>query len=103
MKDQNHQQIVYYAVKSGFYDTVKIGTTNNLPRRLKSLRKKYGQDLEILAVEVDPSKRLYSMELEAKRHSQFVLSRIVGEWFWVTPDLKEHINSLPDQVEVYLP
>lgn len=103
MKEQNHHQIVYYAARSGFYDTVKIGTTNNLTRRLKALRKKYGEELEILAVEKDPSTRIYSMELEAKRHTQFRKSAIIGEWFWATPDLTAHILALPYEVEAYLP
>lgn len=103
MKDQNHQQLVYYIARSGYYDTVKIGTTNNLPGRLKALRKKYTEDLEVLAVETDLSPNPFSLELEGERHRQFRGSRIIGEWFWATEDLKSHMAGLTEEVGVFLP
>lgn len=101
--NENHQRVVYYAAKSGYYDAIKIGTTNNLARRLKSLRSKYGEDFEFIVVEFDHGNPLH-FSLESQRHREFRDCRIVGEWFWNTPELEQHIWSLDrDLLGVLLP
>jgi hypothetical protein len=91
---KNHQRVVYYAARHPYLDAIKIGTTNNLARRLESLRKKYSEDLDFLAIEFDNHGDSLVYSLESQRHSQFKKSRIVGEWFWLTDDLKQHIENL---------
>jgi hypothetical protein len=73
-------QVVYYLQ---FGDRVKIGTTTNLPERLKSI----------------PHDRVLALEpggfsTEHKRHAEFATSRIHHEWFNITPKLVAHINDL---------
>lgn len=73
----------------------------NLSRRLAQYQSKSSDiSWHILAVEEGEDT---PFALEAARHRDFMKSRISGEWFWMTPDLKEHILGLPDLVEVYLP
>jgi hypothetical protein len=103
MQTENHQRVVYYIVRRGFVQAVKIGTTVNLPKRLKNLSRKYGCDLIVLGVEFDSGPTNH-FSLEGTRHTQFQNSRIVGEWFWNTPDLAEHIYQLDEaNLEAVLP
>lgn len=76
---------VYYL---RFGDRIKIGTTVNLPQRLKGIFHD-----EVLAVEQG------GYQLESRRHSQFAGSLVKGqrEWFYLTPDLRLHINTLRSQ------
>lgn len=72
--------VVYYL---RFCCRVKIGTTNNLVKRLLDIPHD-----ELLAVESG------DRELEAVRHGQFGESRAKGEWFDMTPSLFEHLLNL---------
>lgn len=103
MKD-NHQRVVYYAVREEFPTVVKIGTTVNLPHRFEELRRKYGTSLTILGVEKDYGSNENILELESKRHFEFRADRIIGEWFWVTPEVHAHISNLNhEDLEEVLP
>lgn len=89
MSKTKHLPVVYYVARKGFEDTLKIGTTNNLTRRLARLRKTYHEDLEVLATEPD-----LTGSLESQRHRQFHEDRILGEWFWNSLSLRAHVLSL---------
>jgi hypothetical protein len=74
--------VVYY-LRVG--DLVKIGTTNNLKRRLRA----YPPGTVVLATETG------SFQREAQRHEQFadyLAER--KEWFTLGPDLIKHIEDL---------
>lgn len=76
--------IVYYF---RFGDRVKIGTTTNLAKRLKSIPHD-----ELIAIEPG------SHGTEHMRHLQFANDRsLTGhgrEWFKLTPELREHMDGL---------
>jgi hypothetical protein len=76
--------LVYYVALSP--TVVKIGTTTNLPLRLKGLR----TDLQyVLAIEQG------SHTLEAQRHHEFAAERLGRrEDFRVSDRLQQHINHL---------
>lgn len=74
------EPVVYYL---RFADRVKIGTTQNLTKRLGVIPHD-----ELLATEPG------SAPLEARRHRQFAADRIVREWFKMSPELMAHIEGL---------
>ena len=79
---RRHSGVVYYL---SFGDRIKIGTSVNLPRRLKAIPHD-----ECLAVERG------SFSTEAARHLQFADQRVPGqqEWFLKSRALVAHINEL---------
>jgi len=93
----NHHRVVYYITNIDYPQAVKIGTTVNLPKRLGKYRtQKQYANWQILAVERG--------NIEGERHTQFHKSNIVGEWFWLTPDLESHIATIgTEDIEVFLP
>lgn len=74
--------VVYYIL---FGDRVKIGTTTDLPTRLKALPHD-----EVLATEPG------SYDLERRRHRQLRSSRIYAnrEWFHYSEEVRQHIAGL---------
>lgn len=92
-----HEPVTYYICRYGHWDVVKIGTTVNLTNRFaRYFRKNPHVEWHILKVEPG--------NVEAARHTQFAKSRIQGEWFWVTPDLQEHIDLIDNNLmEEYMP
>ncbi|NKR90300.1 hypothetical protein GS885_02390 [Rhodococcus hoagii] len=78
--------LVYYLMLGP--NTVKIGTTTNLSRRLSQLR---SDPQYVLAVEPG------GHDVEAQRHRQFHLDRIGRkEDFRVSAELEQHIRQLRD-------
>lgn len=77
-------EVIYYL---RFGDRVKIGTTQNLARRLANLPHD-----ELLAIE--PGGR----DIEKIRHEQFVHLHSTGEWFRIDDQMLEHIAGLQRQV-----
>lgn len=77
-----NRAVVYYL---RWADRIKIGTSTNLPGRLRSL---YHD--ECLAVERG------GIKVERQRHRQFEAARIPNqlEWFRATPELVSHINDM---------
>ena len=102
MSYENHKRVVYYIFRDGYWGVCKIGTTVCLPKRLGKYKSQNRHvDWVILGLE-ESEENDYGLEFQ--RHRQFAKSRISGEWFWVTPDLANHISSLnPQLLEVYLP
>jgi hypothetical protein len=94
---ENHARIVYYICRDDHFGVVKIGTTVNLPKRFRRYEtSRPGINWTIIGVEYG--------DLESARHRQFSKSRIIGEWFWMTPDLAKHIHSLNyELIEELLP
>jgi hypothetical protein len=83
-----HSPVVYY-LASQFGGVVKIGTTVNVTSRVARLeRAQPALKGRIMATE--PGDR----HLEAERHQQFRHAHQVGEWYWLTPDLVEHIEHI---------
>lgn len=76
------RSVVYYV---RFGDRVKIGTSTNLPSRLKSI---YHDEL----VAVEPG----NASLEHQRHKEFSADLIPGqrEWFTLTPRLAMHMANV---------
>ena len=62
---------------------VKIGKTKDLPSRLKQLQTANGHQLVVLGV--------ISGEKERVLHSLFSSSRIRGEWFTMSDEIKSFI------------
>lgn len=86
--DNNH---VYY-LWSDAWPVVKIGTSNDWHRRVEQLTEMYpifGNDGITYALD-EPG----GYELEAARHRQFARSRIGGEFFLLTPDLRAHLDQI---------
>jgi hypothetical protein len=67
---------------------VKIGTTNDLERRLSRLQTGSGQKLLVWAVTKG------GLALEAKYHRRFAASRAIGEWFERTAALQSEIDRI---------
>jgi Meiotically up-regulated gene 113 len=82
-----HQPVVYFA-QAG--DRVKIGTTTNLPVRLKAIISYSGHDPQILLVV--PGGRTEERQV----HELFRKDRIRGEWFTMSPRLMEFIAERAD-------
>jgi hypothetical protein len=79
--------VVYY-VRFGLY--IKIGTSEKLRSRLLNVPHD-----ELMAIEFG------GPQLEARRHSQFSVSRHVGEWFLPSADLISHVERLRFDFEAY--
>lgn len=90
---------IYYALgATAQLQWVKIGFTANLRQRMNSLRREApGRQIPtVLAVEAGT----FADEIE--RHARWTAYRVRGEWFRYEGDLRRHIASLPDLVEVAL-
>jgi hypothetical protein len=88
-KTSTHDPIVYYLVNADRPEVVKIGTTVNAEKRLKRyFKQKPHITYKVIAWEYGDA------SLEGQRHRQFERSNLIGEWFWLTPDLEHHLNSL---------
>lgn len=74
--------VVYYIQ---FRDAIKIGTAIDPANRLSALPWEW-----VLAME--PGGR----ELEQGRHQQFEKTRFLGEWFYDSAELREHIDYIND-------
>lgn len=92
-KTSTHDPIVYYLVNSERPEVVKIGTTVNAETRFKRFfKQKPHIKYEVIAWEYGDA------TIEGRRHNEFKKSNLIGEWFWLTPDLEAHINSLRSPV-----
>lgn len=82
-----HETLTYFIQDGEF---VKIGSTNNLPRRLRHLQAGNPHQLEVLGVTNLPEKQL---------HNEFASLRVSpnSEWFFLTPVMEVFIqeNSQP--------
>ena len=76
----SNPSVVYYIE---FGDRIKIGTSRNLPGRLKDLT--YDR---LLAIEPG------NHAVEHMRHLEFAAHRVNGEWFTDNGDLRTHIDRL---------
>lgn len=79
---QDRDGFVYY-IRIG--ERIKVGYSVDVRRRMRA----YPPESALLAIE--PGDR----DLETERHRQFSASRTHGrEWYTLTPDLQEHIDSV---------
>lgn len=72
---------------------VKIGTTNNLQRRLKEMQTSSPTKLNVLKV-IDSAGRAEEIEL----HERFKDYRIMGEWFNLDGKLLRYLNIIDDHL-----
>lgn len=80
--------LVYY-IGTQFGGVCKIGTTVELPVRIRRLeRRQPAARFEVLATEPG------GIELERRRHRQFAAAYFQGEWYWMTDELRQHIAAL---------
>lgn len=90
-------QITYAVARERW---VKIGTTRNLDRRLKMLRKPHGGAV-LLPEEMNPTERLVLLgTMTAEEHSvheRFAAHHAAGEWFHDSPSLRAGIEELVAQ------
>lgn len=78
--------VIYYLERAD--GAVKIGTTRNFAERRKQLIKQFGS-LTLLAWEPG------HFGVEQQRHAEFFWDRLpVGEWFVMSPELRDHIVDL---------
>jgi len=76
-------------VHAKYRGAIKIGTTVNKENRLARYMKDHSnEEYFFLAWERGGPK------LEAERHQQFAKYRIQGEWFFLSPELADHVEKL---------
>lgn len=90
-----HEPVVYF-VRSYLTGLVKIGTTNNLRRRLSTFRNSHPGRLEVLGTMAG------GREVEQVIHRRFAAQRFDREWFTETPALVEFIVANASDVHVDL-
>lgn len=73
------------------YPVIKIGSTTNLPNRIKSLCT--GAPVGFITVATSPSKD--PVTLERFFHQSFNRERLNGEWFKLTPGMIKTIRTYP--------
>jgi len=78
-------QLVYFAGKG---DTVKIGISVNPKERIRNLQVASPDLVTLLATQKG------GRDVELKLHERFKGDRIMGEWFKMSDELKQYINSL---------
>ncbi len=94
---------VYFA-RAGEDPVVKIGITTELEQRLLSIQTHHYRDIHIIGVidmrqiyGADRGTRVDYLDMarqhERQIHSQFQGCRLRGEWFHLTPQLSEFINT----------
>ena len=71
---------VYFAKSEPFPDLIKIGMSNYLHERIRSISQQYRGPVRLLcALEVEDS--LIARRTEAALHRRFADQRVTGEWF----------------------
>lgn len=99
----NHEPIVYYLTNKNFISygsAIKIGSTNNLGRRMRQMRNsRKGLDPLVLAIEPGD----HGCGTEFRRHREFDVEKVSGEYFWPSIALVEHINECFDAARDRLP
>lgn len=96
----NHETVVYYMTNYLFLSheaPIKIGRTNNLPRRMSQHAQRKDMFPIVLGLEIDKHATATNSPLERARHQQFKPHQVVSEWFWPTRTLVEHVNTLWQQ------
>lgn len=78
---------VVYVLRAANDGLVKIGTTTDLPSRLKNIRAMSGVPLEVLCVLPGDA------TVERQLHARFREHRAHGEWFRPAPDLLAWVES----------
>lgn len=81
-------QVVYFV---GCGDAIKIGTTANLPRRLRALAT--GTHEQVVLLAMAPGGTV----LEGEYHKRFAASRIRREWFKRSPEIESEIADLANR------
>ena len=91
---EDPEGIVYYLLDPTS-KLIKIGCTypDRQRKRFQELRRETGSSLRLLATE--PGYQI----TEARRHQQFHVGRVKGEWFQPTDDLIAHIENLESKAQ----
>lgn len=77
-----------YFIQAGPAGPIKIGVTNEMPRRLKMLQNGNHEALSVIAT-VEANRRY-----EQLMHRRFYLHRLRGEWFRPAPDILAFVERL---------
>lgn len=80
--------VVVYFVRDRQSDLIKIGSSCNERKRLRSLQTAHGGQLWLMATCPGGRAREYQL------HCRFAASRVRGEWFRASPDLLAFIEQL---------
>jgi len=86
-KSKNYGGDVIYFITDGLRKYVKIGYTNNLERRLSGLRVGNPYGIEVLGIMDGGVKE------ERNVHEMFSKNRYMGEWFELSSEIQDFINS----------
>lgn len=92
MGSRNDEHNHVYYMWNDQHQVVKIGTSNDWYRRAEEIADMYpafGNDHDYYIL-TEPG----GYELESARHRQFARSRIGGEFFLITPDVRAHLDQL---------
>jgi hypothetical protein len=82
------RSVVYY-LASQYGGVVKIGTTVDIDSRVRRMQRAQPA-AEFIVLATEPG----GVRVEQQRHREFARSRQQGEWFWLTPHLREHIDTI---------
>ena len=85
-RGKSHEPIVYY-VTSEHGGVAKIGSTNNIARRMYTLSRNRVR-LHVIAFEWGDT------DLETRRHFQFGSIAQRADFFWLAPEFLEHIDKV---------
>lgn len=80
-----------YFIQAGEGGPIKIGTTTNLPLRIKKLQQAQAEKLVMLAL------RKGGVITERKYHAKFKAFRKRGEWFSPAPEILAEIALLNEE------
>lgn len=85
-----HTPVVYYLgieTDAGLAGIVKIGTTVNLSTRIRRMElARTSLTFVLLGYEAG------GLDIEKARHRQFDDAHLLGEWFVLKPQLREHLD-----------
>lgn len=88
-----HRAGYVYLIRAAGTNVYKIGSSENPPRRMKTLQSKRKYQLEIIAtIYADDCRRL-----ERRYHMQLVKYKIAGEWFLLPQSEVDVFKSLAVQ------
>jgi hypothetical protein len=87
-KEKATRQRRVYFIRAGANGPIKIGSANNVARRMNGLQTASPYPLRLLASIVG------STEDEFGLHKRFAADRLHGEWFTPSPDLLAYIESV---------
>lgn len=87
--------MIYFAYDQAT-DTVKIGTSGNVPKRLKELRRTFKLERVPVLLGAD----FGGLGYERVMHRRFAHLRVTREWFTADDELMAFARSLPERLPI---